>query len=152
MVGVDTEQQDLADVLAAHGAAPSTPTVVLLEGVSMYLSREAVVRLVDSLRRVAGATPCRLALDVWDDARVPAAVRAVLRALGEPVRFGITPATLGDVVGSHRVHRSASDGWATFVELSLTREADETEELKEADELEEAQEAEEAEEAEETTA
>ena len=117
MVGVDFECEALSDVLVAHGAERGRPTVVLLEGVSMYLSRAAMDALLADVRDLGGSG-CTVALDVWDPAP-PAVVVWGLRQLGEPVRSGATPATLPRQAGPCRVTSVERDGWATFFVLVL---------------------------------
>ena len=105
----------LSDVLVAHGAERGRPTVVLLEGVSMYLSRAAMDALLADVRDLGGSG-CTVALESG-----PAPPAVVVWGLRQPGigRFGATPATLPRQAGPCRVTSVERDGWATFFVLVL---------------------------------
>jgi methyltransferase (TIGR00027 family) len=86
---------DLPGALADAGLDPAAPTVTIWEGVTMYLTEAAIHA---SLRAIAGwsAAGSVLALTYMTRQRLQRsvalrAVRAVVRSLGEPFRFGWDP-------------------------------------------------------------
>jgi methyltransferase (TIGR00027 family) len=96
-VEIDFRTESLADRLLDSGFAVGVRTVVIWEGVSMYLTRLAVSATLGALREICGAGS-RLAMDFWheptgrgpyDQARRAAA--QAIRMLGEPVTFSLAP-------------------------------------------------------------
>lgn len=86
---------DLPGALADAGHDPAAPTLTIWEGVTMYLTEAAIDT---SLRAIAGwsAAGSALALTYMTRRRLQRsvalrAVRAVVRSLGEPFRFGWDP-------------------------------------------------------------
>ncbi len=86
---------DLPDALADAGHDPAAPTLTIWEGVTMYLTEAAIDA---SLRAIAiwSAAGSVLALTYMTRQRLQRsvalrAVRAVVRSLGEPFRFGWDP-------------------------------------------------------------
>lgn len=94
----------LERILETTGAAPSastsTRTVYVAEGLLMYLEPAAVDALFAELRAAGPGTRIVFTFVGLDDrgrpriGRWPVVVRAMLRAAGEPFRFGIEPADL----------------------------------------------------------
>ncbi|MCC7074106.1 MAG: class I SAM-dependent methyltransferase [Deltaproteobacteria bacterium] len=98
----DFETQAVAELpraLAALGHDPSQPTLTLWEGVTMYLSAEAVDATARAVRALS-APGSRFVLTYLERAaqmRPSAAHRVVARLVrrwGEPLRFGFDPAAL----------------------------------------------------------
>ncbi len=97
---IDFEHEDVAEVLRQGGHDASSPTLIVWEGVTMYLPREAVRRAVRSFRRRSARGSfllCELfdafVLDPSAAARHPIWRRhwsAVMRS-GEAFRFGLPP-------------------------------------------------------------
>src|SRR5215468_2274981 len=86
---------DLPGALAGAGHDPAAPTLTIWEGVTMYLTEAAIDA---SLRAIASwsAAGSVLALTYFTRRRlqrsvVVRAVRAVVRSIGEPFRFGWDP-------------------------------------------------------------
>jgi len=87
----------LVDTLPAAGFRIGAPTFVVWEGVSMYLTRDAVKATVRALHDLCGPGSV-LGMDMWhlvDDPGPMGTVRraapAALSVIGEPVTFGIHP-------------------------------------------------------------
>jgi methyltransferase (TIGR00027 family) len=97
-VEIDFRTQSLEERLAASGFEAGAPTFVTWEGVSMYLTREAVAETLDALARVTGPGSL-LAMDFWQAVRgVGGPLRIVvqrgMRLIGEPITF---PSPAADV-------------------------------------------------------
>lgn len=96
-VPVDFEREDLATRLVAEGFEPGARTFVVWEGVSMYLTREAVKGTLSALAALCGPGS-RLSMDFlrfpdrhdWS-ATFHRASPQLLSVLGEPVSFVIHP-------------------------------------------------------------
>jgi methyltransferase (TIGR00027 family) len=101
-VEIDFRTQSLGDRLAGSGFMPGAATFVVWEGVSMYLTRDAVRGTLDALAAACGPGSV-LAMDYWQrirggrlyDRLRHAGERAV-RLIGEPIEFAIDA---GDVAG-----------------------------------------------------
>ena len=100
-VAVDFERQSLAEELRAAGMEPGQPTFVAWEGVSMYLTRDAVRATLHTLAELCGPGSA-LAMDFWYRADRKDLRSTLLRMspnlldlLGEPVTFGIHPEDVG---------------------------------------------------------
>jgi methyltransferase (TIGR00027 family) len=91
--------EGLPSALAAQGHDASKPTLTIWEGVTMYLSPEAIDGSVDTIRRYSGEGS-RLAFTYVDRAKLerptPARrfVHGFLARVGEPFRFGWYPSGL----------------------------------------------------------
>jgi methyltransferase (TIGR00027 family) len=94
-VEIDFRRQSLADQLADSGFVTGVPTFVVWEGVSMYLTRAAVLDTLTALAAVCGSGSV-LAMDFWQriggrgvyDQLRRAGERAI-RLIGEPIGFAI---------------------------------------------------------------
>ena len=98
---------DLPDALAALGLDPTAPTLVVWEGVTMYLTERAVEGTLAAVRRLgAPASPLvftyfeRWRIQRPDSAALRAAAGVVARIAGEPFRFGWEPAELRGWLGA----------------------------------------------------
>jgi methyltransferase (TIGR00027 family) len=92
-VPADFEQEDWFEKLVAAGFDSEKPSFFLWESVTMYLDREAVE---STLRTIAGTAPGSVvAFDYFSDEIITDQspfwryTRAVLRAFGEPFKFGL---------------------------------------------------------------
>jgi methyltransferase (TIGR00027 family) len=92
-VPADFLEEDWLEKLVDAGFEPDRPAFFLWESVTMYLDREAVE---SSLRRIAGtATGSVVAFDYFSAQIIESRslfiryARAVIKATGEPFRFGI---------------------------------------------------------------
>lgn len=121
-IAIDFERASLEKKLAAADFDPSLPTFFVWEGVSMYLTREAVKRTLASLARLAPAGS-GIAFDAWfllDDPGLRSTWHRLsanlLHLLGEPVTFSLHPEdagpflaglgfTLCDVARAHDLER-----------------------------------------------
>ena len=121
-VAIDFERASLAKRLDAAGFDRSLRTFFVWEGVSMYLTRDAVKNLLATLAGIAPAGS-EIAFDAWfllDDPDLHATWHRLsanlLHVLGEPVTFSLHPEdagpflaplgfTLGDVAQAHELER-----------------------------------------------
>jgi methyltransferase (TIGR00027 family) len=106
-VEIDFRVDSLDERLRSSGFAVGAPTYVVWEGVTPYLSREAVDSTLSTVADVCGAGS-RIALDLWggvgghapgDEIR-----RAATRAfalIGEPLTFACRPERAPDLLGMH---------------------------------------------------
>jgi methyltransferase, putative, TIGR00027 family len=93
-VSADFMKEDWLEKLVDAGFDPNKPTFFLWEGVTMYLDREAVE---STLRKISStARGSVVAFDYFNADFIEARgglsvryIRAVLNAIGEPLRFGI---------------------------------------------------------------
>jgi methyltransferase (TIGR00027 family) len=105
-VEIDFRTQSLPDRLAGSGFAPGAATFVVWEGVSMYLTRDAVEATLAALASVCGSGSV-VAMDFWQRVGGVGGRRLRLEAergmelIGEPIGFAI-PAT--DVDALFRPH------------------------------------------------
>lgn len=97
VVPVDFERQNLRQRLLDEGFDPSRPTFWVWEGVSMYLTRTAVLDSLATIRSLS-APGSSLGMDLWfylDDPRLFATWRrasaSALALFGEPITFGVRP-------------------------------------------------------------
>lgn len=93
LVPADFEKEDWLDRLIDAGFDPGKPALFIWEGVTPYLDRAAVE---DTLRKIAStATGSVVAFDYFttevleSNALMMRAIRASLRASGEPLKFGV---------------------------------------------------------------
>jgi methyltransferase (TIGR00027 family) len=109
-VPVDFEKQSLATRLADAGFRADDPAFFVWEGVTMYLSAEAVDATLDYIAR--GTAPGSSMIFDYVPASVidgtgtePPAVRArrleMLKRFGEPYLFGVPDGGIGDLVRKH---------------------------------------------------
>ncbi len=94
-VEVDFAIEDFSVQLAAAGFDPRVPAFFAWEGVSMYLPRPAVQGTLHRIQ-ASSAPGTRVAFDLYDGDRHAAglserAAAITLRALGEPLVFGVSP-------------------------------------------------------------
>jgi methyltransferase (TIGR00027 family) len=98
-VEIDFRTDSLADALLAAGFAVGARTVVVWEGVTMYLSADAVRATLQTLRQLCGGRST-LTMDLWYELRggVLDDVRRIgakaISLIGEPVTFGLAPSEL----------------------------------------------------------
>ena len=87
--------EELPAVLARLGLDPARATLTIWEGVTMYLTEAAIDATFAAARRWGGAGS-RLVFTYIERAVIerPRALAALLRAIGEPFRFGWDPAAL----------------------------------------------------------
>lgn len=96
-IPVDFERASVAKGLLSAGFDRSLPTFFVWEGVSMYLTRDAVKKTLDTIAGLAPAG-CEIAFDAWfllDDPDLRATWHRLsanlLSLLGEPVTFSLHP-------------------------------------------------------------
>jgi methyltransferase (TIGR00027 family) len=120
-VEIDFNRQSLTDALAHAGFVPALPACFIWEGVTNYLTAEAVD---GALRQIAQAAPGSIVLftyihrDVLDrPARFFGAAKTVarLQSYAEPWTFGLHPEELGDYLASRGLQLvedlSAAEVW-----------------------------------------
>jgi methyltransferase (TIGR00027 family) len=107
-VEIDFRRDSLAERLGTAGFVRDVPTFVAWEGVSMYLTREAVDATLQTLSEICGRGSV-VAMDYWfrvdgtgpaDQARRLGA--QAIRLIGEPVTFGLNPSDAADFLRAHR--------------------------------------------------
>ena len=103
-VEIDFRTESLAERLLDAGFTVGVRTVVVWEGVSMYLTRDAITGTLGTLREVCG-TGSVLAMDVLDHVggwRPVDSVRRLgvrsIRFIGEPVTFTTPTARMSDLL------------------------------------------------------
>ncbi|MEQ8280573.1 MAG: SAM-dependent methyltransferase [Deltaproteobacteria bacterium] len=96
-VEIDFLRERIEDVLTGVGFALGRRTFFVWEGVSMYLTRDAVKSTLDTLRALGGPGS-QVAMDFWfllDSTDWLSTLRrasaSLLHLLGEPITFGIHP-------------------------------------------------------------
>jgi methyltransferase (TIGR00027 family) len=106
-IEIDFRTESLAEKLLGSGFAVGAATFVVWEGVSMYLSREAVEGTLTTLHDLCGAGSI-VAMDFWrpipGTAPMDRARRVVARSftlIGEPLTFAVEPTAVGKLLGSH---------------------------------------------------
>ena len=102
VVEIDFAKETLADRLLATGFKKGARTFFVWEGVSMYLTREAVKATLGTLRELVAAGS-EATIDFWYLIDSPGIIATahrmganLLALLGEPVTFGIHPEDAGD--------------------------------------------------------
>lgn len=105
-VEIDFREQSLPERLAGSGFRSGAPTFVAWEGVSMYLTGDAVNATLAALASVCGPGSV-LAMDFWQRVGGPAWRQVRMRAergmdlLGEPIGFAIPAAAVGELFAAH---------------------------------------------------
>jgi methyltransferase (TIGR00027 family) len=107
-VEIDFRIDSLAERLVASGFGVGVPTYIVWEGVTPYLSSDAVNATLETVSELCGSGS-RIALDLWrgagsrhrplDEVRRVAARAFTL--IGEPVTFGVPPDHAQDLLGVH---------------------------------------------------
>lgn len=104
-VTIDFQTQSLKTRLLEAGFTPGKRTFVVWEGVSMYLTRDAVKATLSTVQQLCGPGS-QLVMDYWYMVDAPDVVSTMLRMsphllhfLGEPVTFGIHPEDVGGFIG-----------------------------------------------------
>ena len=102
VVTVDFQTQSLAEQLAAAGFTRGKSTCWIWEGVSMYLTRQAVLDSLGVMRELSGPGSV-VGMDLWhyldDPAMLSTARRmsaSMLALFGEPITFGVHPSDAVD--------------------------------------------------------
>lgn len=108
-IAVDFERDELADALTRFGLPGERPTVFLWEGVTQYLTAEAVDKTLSAIRQAAGRDDT-LVFTYVDDAvlpqgepdRYPEAARWLhgTASRGEPWIFGLSPSGLSEYLNA----------------------------------------------------
>jgi len=111
-VAVDFERDDLATSLAAAGHDASRPTAFVWEGVTMYLTRQALDGTLAAIasRAAPGST---LLMTYFVRQSMRPEERALVRLLsfvGEPVKSDFTPAEITSLVAEHGFETLSDEG------------------------------------------
>jgi methyltransferase (TIGR00027 family) len=123
-VALDFERDQLAPLIRGAGFNPSKPAFWLWEGVTMYLSPEAVSANLGAIAALS-APGSRIALSYLrsKNGRVPR--NLILALLGEPVRSAFSPGEITDLAKLHgwrRIQDSSVQDWLKETPaLKLTR-------------------------------
>ncbi|MDT4937943.1 MAG: hypothetical protein QOG80_1614 [Pseudonocardiales bacterium] len=107
-VEIDFRVDSLRARLIDSGFEAGLPTYVVWEGVTPYLSSDAVSATLETLSSVCGAGS-RIALDLWRGAgpgrgavdHVRSFAARAFRLVGEPVAFGLAPDRADGLLGAH---------------------------------------------------
>ena len=106
-IEIDFRRDALADRLRSGGFDAGAPTFVAWEGVSMYLSAEAVSATLTTLGDICGPGSV-VAMDFWYPVAGSGAADQVrrlgartIRLIGEPVTFGLDPASAPAYLAEH---------------------------------------------------
>lgn len=105
-VEIDFRTQSLQERLAGSGFTPGTPTFVAWEGVSPYLTREAVDGTLAALAEVCGAGSV-LAMDFWQRVGGLGVYQLRVRAehamhlIGEPIGFALDAGLVDTLLAPH---------------------------------------------------
>lgn len=93
---------ELPDALAALGHDAARPTLTIWEGVTMYLSRDAIEASLQCIHALS-APGSRLVLTYFDRRAIehPNPLRSFVARVGEPLRFGWNPGELGPHLAAH---------------------------------------------------
>jgi methyltransferase (TIGR00027 family) len=119
-VGFDLRSAGLAVALTGHGLAPDSPSLLLCEGVAVYLDAAVVESVVRELRLVAHAGT-RFALSSAtsstsdDHAARRTRFQSGVAALGEPARNSLTADEMTELL--------ARNGWDTTYESERAQRA-----------------------------
>jgi methyltransferase (TIGR00027 family) len=120
-VAVNFEREDWRTKLLAAGYDESQKAVFVWEGVTMYLTREAIDLTLESIRRSAAGT--RL-LATYSTPRASTANRLmplVVKLAGEPFRTNLTPAEARRLVEQHGFKFLGDDGDAEWAARYLNK-------------------------------
>ena len=124
---IDFKTQSISDVLARGGHDPKQPTVFVLEGVTMYLTRAAVAETVAAMKAIS-APGSLLLCELFDARLLTEAARddaalgpywKFVTMVGEPYSFGVEPAKmasfwtkeLGVKIIAHKTPEEQRDEW-----------------------------------------
>lgn len=114
-VGVDFEHDDLGERLGASGHDPEKPTTWIWEGVTPYLTEEAVDATLGVIEaRSAEASALAMTYVTPELDTLPRAFRPLVlpafRVLGEDLRGLVTPERAHALVGAHGFDVTADEG------------------------------------------
>jgi methyltransferase (TIGR00027 family) len=124
---IDFKADSISDVLARGGHDPKQPTVFVLEGVTMYLTRAAVAETVAAMKSIS-APGSLLLCELFDARLLTEAARddaalgpywKFVTMVGEPYSFGVEPAKmasfwtkeLGVKIIAHKTPEEQRDEW-----------------------------------------
>ncbi|MGI8677412.1 MAG: class I SAM-dependent methyltransferase [Jatrophihabitans sp.] len=103
-IEIDFRTQSLEGQLAGSGFRPSVPTFVVWEGVSMYLTRAAIIDTLGALAGLCGQGSV-LAMDYWQTvlgvgpyAQLRRVGQRAMGLIGEPIGFSIASARVGELL------------------------------------------------------
>lgn len=119
-IGADLRQAGLAAALAASGLRPDGASLMLCEGVAVYLDEPVLGALLGELRAAAGEGS-RLAVSFATELQTAAGsarrarFEAAVRALGEPARNALTAAGADGLL--------TGAGWRAMAQPEQTRQA-----------------------------
>jgi methyltransferase (TIGR00027 family) len=105
-VEIDFRTQSLPDQLAGSGFTPGAPTFVVWEGVSPYLTRDAVDATLAALAEVC-VSGSVVAMDFWQRVggigiyQLRARLERAMRLIGEPISFSLRPEAARALLRAH---------------------------------------------------
>ncbi len=115
LVAVDFERQRVSDQLAAAGHEAAQPTLWLWEGVTMYLTREAIAATLGELaQRSAQGSILAMTYLTPEIVRLPKALHPIVRLgfhlLREPLAGTLRPQEAATLLQQHRLAVAADEG------------------------------------------
>ena len=115
LVAVDFERQRVSDQLAAAGHEAAQPTLWLWEGVTMYLTREAIAATLGELaQRSAQGSILAMTYLTPEIVRLPKALHTIVRLgfhlLREPLAGTLRPQEAATLLQQHRLAVAADEG------------------------------------------
>ena len=126
LIGMDFEQKDLADELGAAGFQKDMRTLFIWEGVTQYISAEAVDNTLEFVSRVSGAGSAivftyvrRGLIDGTDRPEWMQSFLSFASRVGSPMIFGLDSAGLEQYLCEHGLRLVSDVGAAEYQELYL---------------------------------
>ena len=119
-VAVDFEKDDLGERLANAGHDAGAPTIWIWEGVTMYLTQEAVAGTLSTVR-ARSTVGSELVLTYVAPRTVGSLAKPVFIAIGEPLRWLVTPDDMHALAREHgfEVARESEPTTRTIAERVL---------------------------------
>jgi methyltransferase (TIGR00027 family) len=115
-VAVDLERDDLATILDRAGHDRSRPTAFIWEGVTMYLTREAIDATLTAMRD--RSAPRSTAIVTYFErgtrSRIEVALLRVLSIIGEPIMSAFSPSEMASVLARHDFSVRSDEGDAEW--------------------------------------
>jgi methyltransferase (TIGR00027 family) len=121
-VDVDFERHDLAERLAAWGHDATEPSIFVWEGVTMYLTHEAIEATLSAVARVAIAGSV-LAM-TYQSGRQFATLALLTRLVGEPFRTRFEPEEVRRLLSGHGFSVTSDESDAEWGDRYLSQRID----------------------------
>jgi methyltransferase (TIGR00027 family) len=122
-VGVDFEKQSWLDRLVENGFDRAVMTTFIWEGVTMYLTQDAIDATLQSVKKTAPRS--RLLVTYSTSTRGPRAVRfmdQIVKAAGEPFKSRFTQEQFEELLAAHGLRLLGDEGDVEWTKKYLGRE------------------------------